>query len=198
MRRYFFRRPFTLAFRGMHYGRYGRDADNYNRLSPLYLGEETLIRGYGYGSFRTEECVVNTTGPTSRCPVFERLLGSKFLVANAELRIPLFGTSSFGLLNFPYLPLEVSPFFDAGLAWMEGQTPDLRFTREANDVSSCDTQMTQQGFVVPCAQRIPVFSTGMSFRFNVLGYMVLEAYVAHPFQRPQKNWVWGFQLAPGW
>jgi hypothetical protein len=92
----------------------------------------------------------------------------------------------------------VSPFFDAGLAWMDGQTPDLRFTREANDVSSCQNQVTEQGFAVPCAQRIPVFSTGMSFRFNVLGYMVLEAYVAHPFQRPQKNWVWGFQLAPGW
>jgi hypothetical protein len=26
----------------------------------------------------------------------------------------------------------------------------------------------------------------------------MEAYAAHPFQRPKKNWVWGFQLAPGW
>lgn len=198
-RRYFFMRPFTLAFRGLHYGRYGRDADNYNRLSPLYLGEETIMRGYGYGSFTLNECTVNTTGPSSRCPVFDRLLGSKIAVVNAEFRIPLFGTSSFGLLNFPYLPLEVSPFFDAGIAWMAGQSPDLRFTREANSIpASCDNQTTQQGFSIPCAERIPVFSTGVSFRFNVFGYMILETYVAHPFQRPTKNWVVGVQLAPGW
>ena len=50
----------------------------------------------------------------------------------------------------------------------------------------------------PCAQRIPVFSTGISFRVNVLGYMILETYVAKPFQRPTKGHVWGVQIAPGW
>ena len=50
----------------------------------------------------------------------------------------------------------------------------------------------------PCVDRIPVFSTGVSFRFNLMGYVIMEAYLAHPFQRPTKNWVWGFQLAPGW
>jgi outer membrane protein assembly factor BamA len=198
-RKYFFKRPVTLAFRGVHYGRYGRDADNYDRLSPLYLGEETLIRGYGYGSFTLDECSNSSTGPSGSCPVFDRLLGSKLGVFNAELRIPVFGTSSFGLLNFPYLPLEVSPFFDAGLAWSNGQNPDLRFT--SNDTSvpaNCAGQTTQQGFTIPCADRIPVFSTGVSFRFNVLGYMILETYVAHPFQRPSKKWVVGIQLAPGW
>jgi len=46
--------------------------------------------------------------------------------------------------------------------------------------------------------RTPVVSSGLSARFNVLGYAILEAYVAHPFQRPGKNWLWGFQLVPGW
>jgi Tol biopolymer transport system component len=198
-RRYFFMRPFTLAFRGLHYGRFGGDADNFDRLSPLYLGEETIMRGYGYGSFTLDECRANSTDASSRCPVFERLLGSRIAVINAELRIPLFGTSSFGLIDFPYLPLEVSPFFDAGLAWMGGQSPELRFAEEANAIpGGCSNQRTQQGFAVPCAQRIPVFSGGVSFRFNVLGYMILETYVAHPFQRPTKNWVVGVQLAPGW
>jgi len=32
----------------------------------------------------------------------------------------------------------------------------------------------------------------------VLGYAILEAYLAHPFQRPTKGWLWGFQLVPGW
>jgi hypothetical protein len=198
-RRYFFKRPFTLAFRGLHYGRYGRDAENYDRLSPLYLGEETLMRGYGYGSFRAEECI-DTFDPTgSRCPVFERLLGSRVAVLNTEIRIPVFGTSGFGLINFPYLPLEVSPFFDAGLAWAAGQDPDLRFTSSANATpTSCTNDFTDQGFLRPCADRIPVFSAGVSFRVNILGYMILETYVAHPFQRPTKDWVVGVQLAPGW
>ena len=33
---------------------------------------------------------------------------------------------------------------------------------------------------------------------NVLGYMILDTYVAHPFQRPTKSWVVGIQMAPGW
>jgi Tol biopolymer transport system component len=199
MRRYFFRRPFTLAFRGMHYGRYGRDEDNYDMLSPLYLGEETLVRGYGYGSLSPGECVANNDPMSGRCPVFDRMLGSRIGVVNAEFRIPLFGTSGFGLINFPYLPLEVSPFFDAGIAWTGSQSPDFRFTREANDVpANCQNEQTSQGLLKPCAERIPVFSTGVSFRFNVFGYMILETYVAKPFQRPSKDWVLGIQLAPGW
>ena len=199
-RRYFFKRPFTLAFRGMHYGRYGKDADNYDRLSPLYLGEETLMRGYGYGSLSASECVVSNSAATAnRCPVFERMLGSRVGVFNAELRIPFFGTSGFGLINFPYLPLEISPFFDAGIAWTGTQQPQFRFsTGENNTPTDCAGETTQLGYLKPCAERIPVFSTGVSFRFNVLGYMILETYIAHPFQRPQKNWVIGVQMAPGW
>ena len=198
-RRYLFWRPLTLAFRAMHYGRYGRDADNYDRLSPIFLGEETLIRGYGYGSFTPDECVSSTPTAGSRCPVFDRLVGSRVGVANIELRIPVFGTSGFGLVNFPYLPLEVSPFFDVGMAWTGDQSPEFRFARESNDIPpQCETSATQQGFLVPCAERIPVMSTGLSFRANVLGYMILETYIAKPFQRPNKDWVFGVQLAPGW
>ena len=197
-RRYLFWRPLTLAFRGVHYGRYGRDSDNYDRLSPIYLGEETLMRGYGYGSFTPDECV-SSGNSTGRCPVFDRLVGSRVGVANLELRIPVFGTSGFGLVNFPYLPLEVSPFFDAGIAWTGDQSPSFRYATEANDTpTQCATTTTQQGLLVPCAERIPVFSAGISFRANVLGYMILETYVAKPFQRPNKDWVIGIQLAPGW
>jgi hypothetical protein len=195
VRRYFFKRPLTLAVRGMHFGRYGRDADNPQQLSPMYLGDETLIRGYAYNSISGEECFAG--GNTSdRCPVFERLLGSRLAVVNAELRIPVLGTSSFGLLNFPYLPLEVSPFFDAGISWTSDQHPDLRLDKYGRDTPTCSAAPAL-GYT-PCAQRIPVFSTGVSFRFNVFGYMIIEAYVAKPFQRPTKGHVWGVQFSPGW
>ena len=50
-RRYLFLPPFfTVAARGLHYGRYGPDADA-EQLFPLYLGYGTLVRGYSVGSF---------------------------------------------------------------------------------------------------------------------------------------------------
>jgi outer membrane protein assembly factor BamA len=206
LRRYFFARPFTFAVRGLSIGRYGSGAEDPTTTWPLYLGDENLVRGYGYNSFSSNECVVNNASPqtgAAGCPVFDRLLGSKVLVGNAEFRIPLFGVEGFGLLNFPFLPTEVSPFFDAGVAYTNAQGPDWRLASSANNVPSCQTTTstlapTSSGSLYPCADRIPVFSTGLSFRFNLMGYAIMEAYYAHPFQRPGKNWVWGFQLVPGW
>lgn len=171
-RKYAFARPFTFAFRGLHYGRYGKSSEDSTRLYPLFLGEESLIRGYSVGSFSADECLRNS------CPAFDRLLGSRLAVVSAEFRIPLFGVPEYGLINFPYLPLTLSPFIDAGEAWSSGQSPT--------------TGSNQQAF------RIPVVSTGLSARINLLGYAVIEAYYAHPFQRPGKSWVYGIQLAPGW
>jgi Tol biopolymer transport system component len=182
-RRYHLVRPFTLAFRGLHYGRYGSDAegrDDEGRriLNDLFIGYQPLVRGYSRESFDPRvECQGATS--TSPCPSFDRLNGTRIGVANLEVRIPLLGVEELGLINFPYLPTEISPFFDAGVAWRGGESPDLRFDRETTD-------------------RVPVFSTGVSARMNILGYLIFEAYYAYPFQRPDKGGHWGFQLAPGW
>jgi hypothetical protein len=177
LRRYFFLRPVSFAFRAVHYGRYGSGSDD-PRLYPIYLGDEQLVRGYSTGSINIGECgaQVNINGT---CPVFDRLVGSRIAVANAELRIPLFGTEQLGLINFPYLPTEIAPFFDAGVAWTSTQSPTIEFARNTD-------------------KRVPVFSTGVSARVNLLGYAVLEVYWAKPFQRPGRSSVWGFQVAPGW
>ncbi len=171
-RKYFFLRPITFAFRGLHYGRYGRSSEDSTHMYPLFLGEETLIRGYSVGSFDLSECEAQS------CPVFDRLLGSRVAAFSAELRIPLLGVPEYGLINFPYLPLTLSPFIDAGQAWSRGERPSF----------STD----QAKF------RIPVVSAGLSARVNLLGYAIIEAYWARPFQRPGKGWVYGLQLAPGW
>ncbi|HEU4629583.1 MAG TPA: hypothetical protein VFS08_07540, partial [Gemmatimonadaceae bacterium] len=174
-RHYFLMRPVTFAVRGLHYGRYGSGGED-RRLYPLFLGNPQLVRGYESGSFSVSEC---TSPDGGECPEFSRLLGSRIAVASAELRVPLFGTSAFGLINMPYAPTELALFADAGVAWNQGERPDLRFVRETID-------------------RVPVTSAGVSARINVLGYAVVELYYAHPFQRPEKNWVFGFQIAPGW
>ncbi len=173
-RHYVFLDPLTLAFRALHYGRYGSDAQD-RRLSPLYVGYETLVRGYSVNSFNGRDC---TPVQDSACPEFDRLIGSRIGVANAELRIPLLGTDRFGLINFPTLPTELAFFADGGVAWTRDSRPDWKFST------------TDLG-------RIPVFSTGVSTRFNVLGALVLEVYWAHAFQRETKNH-FGFQIAPGW
>lgn len=181
-RRYLFRAPLTLAFRGLHYGRYGPDAEDLVRdgvqlLRPLFLGYETFMRGYDWETFEGRECT--QTANSSACPEFDRLLGSRIGVVNVELRIPVFGVEEFGLITFPYLPLEVAPFVDAGVAWTADEAPVLEFSRTTTE-------------------RVPVVSAGISARVNLLGYMVLETYYAYPFQRPSKGWHLGFNLAPGW
>lgn len=182
-RRYILMRPVTLAFRGMHYGRYGQDADGVDEqgrrlLSEIFLGYEPLMRGYSRESFEVErECTSEQTA--FPCPTLSRLFGSRIAVANIELRIPLLGVPELGLINFPLLPLEVAPFLDAGVAWTADQDPTFEFSRSSDG-------------------RVPVFSTGLSARANILGYVILEAYYAYPFQRPEKGWHWGFNLSPGW
>jgi len=176
-RRYFFARPVTFAVRGFHLGRYGGDAES-GRLTPLFVGYPTLIRGYESGSFEPAECTEVPNDPTA-CPEFDRLVGSRIAVANAEVRVPLFGTEEYGLLGAAFLPTELAGFVDGAVAWNRDESPEFDLTRESTE-------------------RIPVFSAGGSLRFNLFGAVVAEVYYAYPFQRPAEGWRWGFQLAPGW
>ncbi len=61
-------RPFTLAFRFLHFGRYGRGAED-ERLWPLYIGYESLLRGYDYYSFSSDS---SAESPFSRIPTDRR------------------------------------------------------------------------------------------------------------------------------
>ena len=67
------KRPFTFAFRALHYGRYGAGGED-ARLSPLFIGYPNLVRGYDTGSFDASECGPN---PNATCPVFDQLAGQQ-------------------------------------------------------------------------------------------------------------------------
>ncbi|MEM1042340.1 MAG: peptidase S9 [Bacteroidota bacterium] len=172
-RRYLFARPFTFAARVLHYGRYGSDASS-GELFPLYLGYGTLVRGYRFTSQQERDL----DGFLQ-----DRLFGSSIGVASAEVRLPFFGTSEFGLVNFPYLPTELTLFADAGLAW--GQTQD-RFFGVGGELGR------------PFSAAKPVYSAGASARVNVLGALILEVYYAVPFSRQGTPTVWGLNFSPGW
>lgn len=176
-RKYIKVNQFTFAFRALHYGRYGKDSDS-NRLNPLFIGYETFVRGYDINSFTGEECTPSSPGALD-CPEFDRLIGSRIGVMNLEFRIPVLGNERFGLLDFPYLPTEFVAFVDGGIAWDRNHTPKIKFARRSTE-------------------RIPVFSTGISLRVNLLGIFIMESYLAYPFQRPGRGAILGFQIAPGW
>jgi Tol biopolymer transport system component len=177
VRKYFFARPVTFALRGLHFGRYGADAES-GQLTPLFVGDPSIVRGYAAETFDPAECTVSVSNPGA-CPEFDRLVGSRLASGSIELRIPLFGTDQLGLIRTPLFPIDVAPFVDGGIAWSRGESPSFTFATRS-------------------AERIPVFSAGVSARANLFGYAVLEVFYAHPFQRPDKSWVLGFQLAPGW
>ncbi len=185
-RRYLLARPVTFAVRALHYGRYGKDAQNDSLLYPIYLGNAQFVRGYDvYNSFDPAECGTSSSSSTiSTCPVFDRLLGSRVGIASAEIRIPLLGIEGLSLIRTNIIPLEIAPFVDAGVAWNRGESPTLRF------VTGNEARTT--------IERIPVVSAGVTARVNLFGYAVLETFYAKAFQRPGRGPRFGFQLAPGW
>jgi hypothetical protein len=162
-------RPVTLALRGLHVGRYGGDAED-PRLSALFLGYPSLVRGYGAGSFDQADCGATTAGD---CPGFDALLGSRLIVGNAELRFPLLGVFS-GQYRYGPIPLEGLLFADTGVAWTAARSPafaggDRRF----------------------------VSSVGAGVRVNVFGYLVGEVAAARPLDRQRRGWMFTVNLMPG-
>jgi outer membrane protein assembly factor BamA len=160
------KRPVTLAFRGVYFGRFGADAEH-DRLPTLYLGYQGLVRGYAEGSFESGECGIQ---PDNSCPAFDRLVGSRIALANAEMRVPVW--SLFGGDNFyGPLPVELALFGDAGVAW--GQSFGFR-----------------EG------DHEPVTSAGVALRVNAFNFAVIEIDYVKPFQR-DRGWLWQFALRPG-
>lgn len=181
-------RPVTVAFRVMHFGRYGRNAERprdclrfdveierpaecVNGLPDLYLGYPELVHGYGFDSFSAAECLRGSEGLD--CSSFDRLIGSRMLVANAEVRAPVVGLFT-GELEYGRIPVEVAAFFDAGLAWTK------------------DDQPAAFG-----GTRRPVRSVGGAARVNVFGLLTVEVAASRPLDRLDRSWRWQIGLRQG-
>src|SRR5438552_5645216 len=173
-RRYFFARPFTLALRGLFFGRFGRDAD----LFPQFLGSTQLIRGYTAGSIINNECLAATTS----CPELDQLIGSRLAVASAELRFPLTRSLVLGFLPVGLPPIEGAIFYDAGLAW--DSNSKIVGRRSASQAAPADVY------------RAPLRSWGGSIRLNFLGFVVLRFDYTKPLSRPHDNPYWTVSLGP--
>jgi len=175
-------RPFTLAVRFLHFGRYGKGGED-NRLYPLFIGYESLVRGYNTGSFTVGE-VEDATNPFD----FNSLFGSKMLVANVELRFPLFQVLGIGKGYYGVFPIDFIAFYDAGLAWWDDN--DLYDEFGALVETDRKARFLDGG-------RNMISSVGVGLRANVFGYLILGVNYVYPFDRPLKGWHFQFTLSPG-
>jgi len=180
-RRYFMPKSFyTIAVRGLHYGRYGNGSDD-SRLFPLFLGYPNLVRGYDIGTFDETDCP-NLVGT---CAAVDRLIGSRMLVANVEFRFPLLRPFGASERMYGPVPVEVAFFGDAGVAWNSLKTATL------------PTALTVGTQPHPFDLHDGVSSAGVALRVNLLGFAVGEFDFSHPFQRSGRGFVFQFNLSPG-
>jgi outer membrane protein assembly factor BamA len=162
-------RPYTLAFRLLHYGRYGSGGEDV-RLVPLFLGYPSLVRGYDLDSFSGAEC----GSVTGACPVFDQLEGSRIAVASAELRFPPFSALG-GRSFYGPLPLDLIAFADTGVAW---------------------TSTNKAKFLGGDRERVG--SAGFGARINFLGFVIGEVDFVRPFDRPGRGWLWQWSFTAGY
>ncbi len=172
VRKYFYTKPVTFAMKGFMYSRLGKDADN-SLMPPLYLGYETLIRGYTYKAFDRS----NALDPNSLQP--EDILGNKMLVTNFEIRLPFTGPERLAVIKSGFLFTDLNLFFDAGVVWGESEQYGVA-NRSFNDSKI-------------------ITSTGISTRINLFGQLILEPYFAFPLQlEGNDRGIFGLNFTPGW
>ena len=104
-------RPFTLAMRLQHVGRYGRDAADPRLLPFVWIVQDT-VRGFDGRQLPNPACTSGGAG----CDTIDAATTNRLLAANLELRFPLLGalrrTTSYGPL-----PIEGLLFTDTGAFW---------------------------------------------------------------------------------
>ncbi|MCB0374757.1 MAG: hypothetical protein KDD04_02450, partial [Sinomicrobium sp.] len=168
-RQYKYLKPISLAFRAMHYGRYGGNSEE---LYPLYLGSPWYLRGLN------SQSAVDIFARNNRD--FDELVGSKIFVSNFEIRLPFTGPEQIALIKSGFLFSDLNLFVDAGVAWY-----DFDQFKSAGELPG--------RFV----NAKPIVTTGVSLRVNLFGALVLEPYYARPLLQESK-WVFGLNFIPGW
>ena len=150
-------RPFTIAMRVMHLGRYGSGSDD-PRLLPLAWTLRDLVRGYG------------DTGPISGDLSY--LTAPRMLVANVEARFPIPGIFTRSVQPLAGLPIEGLIFSDVGQFW----APASLLLAPGGSLSAqpmlrsvgAGVRLTAAGLVfeLDAARPIDNVSTGWRFSFN--------------------------------
>ena len=174
----------TFATRLFYTGSYGRDAD----LLPIYVGNPSFVRGYDqssfYGGYSCQSFLGQGSSYANGCSA-PRLIGTRAVVFNEELRFPIIRRFDLGKLPIGLPPVDGALFYDAGLAWNAGQA--IHFARPANYDPNQDID------------RYFLRSYGGTIRVNVFNFAVLSWSVARPLDRPGfTGFNWTFALGVGY
>lgn len=178
-RKYKYFKPLTLAGRFMYEGRLNpKNIELLNQINPLYIGFPWYMHGFWGNALSKQQGYITQ----------QNLQGEQMAVANFELRIPFTGPKKLALIPFDYIPSDLNLFFDGGLVWSKQKKIGQSYPFESfgNNTITFKTS--------------PIFTTGLSLRVNVLGYLVVEPYLAVPIYNGQKQPViTGFNfMVPGW
>lgn len=162
-------RPFTLAIRGLHYGRYGRDSEH-NQLIDMYAGYPEFVHGYGVGSFSGERVSDRVGG--------RRVRGVPQPAGQPDARRESRGARAdsrhYAEIEDGRFPIDLAFFADAGLTWRSDDRPEFAG-----------------------GTRRPVRSVGAAFRTNLFGLIALEISASRPFDRADNQVRWQIGIRQG-
>ena len=163
-------RPVTFAFRGLFFGRYGSGAEDY-RLPTLYLGYPGLVRGYDSYSFESSECGLAPDG-SARSSI-------TCSAAAWRLSTPRCGCPALGPVRRQQL-----------LRTAAGRDGVIRRQRRG-------LGPVQQPAVRSRVEQGSGVELRRGDRANLFGFAVAELDYVRPVDRPDRGWLWQFNLMPG-
>jgi Tol biopolymer transport system component len=191
LRKYVRVKPVTFAARLYGYGRFASNIAT-NGLYPIFLGYPYLIRGYESQTFYN-----NNKAPTNNYTI-DQLFGNRIGVFNLEARLPFTGPEKLSVIKSKILFTDLNIFFDAGLAWSPNDKVTFGLDPEPYKGLVTDPNTGQQ-VIGTKYSHVPATSVGVSLRVNVFGALILEPYLAIPFQRTDVKYpVFGLNFLPGW
>ncbi|HSC28573.1 MAG TPA: BamA/TamA family outer membrane protein, partial [Vicinamibacterales bacterium] len=165
----------TVAWRAQASLSVGNDEADFLK----YIGRADFVRGYDRQSYGSQVCGGLFGNSSAACSATE-LLGSRFALANVELRFPLVRRFDLGVIPISLPPVDGLVFYDMGLAWTGGQ--DVSFSRPDN----YDEDL----------HRYPLRSYGLGIRLNLFGLALVRWDYAIPLDRPNRRGYWIWTLGP--
>jgi hypothetical protein len=180
-RKYQYVKPFTIAGRFLYNGRLNASNLGYlNQINPLYLGFPWNMHGFYGSALRKQQNLGLITQ--------EALQGEQLLVTNIEVRLPLTGPKKLALIDFSYVPIDFNFFFDNGMVWSAKRKIGVLQEYQTQNETSIKLKVE------------PMIITGFSLRINLMGYLIVEPYLALPIYNGKlQNMVSGVNLLiPGW
>jgi len=176
LRKYFYLKPVGFAVRALTYNRLGNGAAN-DILPPLYLGYETIVRGYTSNAIYSQDI-------NSDILDFYDIMGSQMITGSFEVRLPFTGPERLAAIKSGFLFSDLNLFFDTGVAWGYHYEYDAYYNEFLTKRNYNDSKW--------------ISSLGVSARINLFGQLILEPYYAFPLNLNKSGGVFGLNFVPGW